>query len=298
MAGDKGTAAKWMDPYVGRYRDGFVEHDGVSIHYTDWLTRSASRSLLFVHGTGSQGHSWDPTAAALQDDYHVVNVDLRGHGDSSWAMNGYHTQQFAGDLFELVQALGLAPVAFVGHSLGARVGLAFARLYPDALRALVLSDAGPEISRSGALTIRDRLTKSSDIKGFSDEDGALDFFMQTYPDWQPVFHHLHARYQLRRNWADKLVFKADPDLFWLNGSVSLREVPFLWECAARTKCPTLIVRGRRSYVLSEEAAQHMLRVIPTSSLVEVDCGHYVPRERHEEFLRLVVEFLSTSDLQR
>jgi pimeloyl-ACP methyl ester carboxylesterase len=281
-----------QDPYVGRYADGYVTANGLRLHYTRWGDRDKP-CVMLVHGLNSMLHAWDPIADALYHDFFVVSVDLRGHGDSEWAREGYAVQHLIADIHELAGELQLPPFDFVGHSLGCRIGIAYAGTYPDALRHLVLSDAGPEVSRDTGIQVRTRIARSADVKGFRNEAEALAFFQDVYPEWRPEFHQLYVQHQLRLNWAGKLVFKADPDVFWLTGSAGLREVPFLWENAARITCPTLIMRGKRSYFLSAETAAKMLTVIPRAQLVEFDTGHHIPREAPEEFIRVLRDFLAS-----
>lgn len=279
------------DPYVGRYTDEYTTINGLRLHYTDW-GGSSDRPLLMVHGLNVQLHTWDPVADLLREEFRIICLDLRGHGDSDWAKEGYPVKAFVSDIYELVQQLGLGPVDYVGHSLGSRIGIAVGGEHPEILRRLVLSDTGPEVSRDAALKVRDRSAKVSNVRGFRDEAEAFAYMKDRDPEWQSIFHELQVKYQLRRNWAGKLVFKADPELFWINGSASVREVPYLWEMAARIPVRVLIMRGERSPILSEEIAQRMLQVIPRAELEVFDTGHAIPREQPEEFVRVLRRFLN------
>jgi pimeloyl-ACP methyl ester carboxylesterase len=280
-------------PYAGRFKDGFVSVNGLKLHYVDWGT-AAKPTVLLVHGLNVQLHTWDPIADAMREHFHVVAVDLRGHGDSDWARDGYFTRNFVSDIRGLAERLDLSPFQYVGHSLGARIGIAYAGEYGDTLHGLVLSDTGPEIDREDALAVRARSASVADRKGFRDEKDALDFIRARDPDWEPIYHDLALQYQFRRNWAGKLVFKADPELFWINSSVSLSEVPHLWAMARSIPVPTLILRGRRSHVLSERIAAQMLETIPDARLVEFDTGHAIPRERPTDVIRELAAFLSAN----
>jgi len=279
------------DLYHGRYADEYVVVNGLRLHYTTWGTRG-HQCVMLLHGLQSMLHTWDPIADALCDDHYVISLDLRGHGDSDWSREGYAVQRLISDIHAFARELELPPFAIVGHSLGSRVGIAYAGTYTTEVSRLAISDAGPEVSRDAGIRVRARLARSADVKAFRSESEALAFFQDVYPEWRPIFHQLHVRHQLRRNWADKLVFKADPDVFWLTGSAGLREVPFLWNAASHIICPTLIMRGMRSYFLSAETASKMLTVIRGSRLVEFDTGHHIPREAPEDFVRVLREFLA------
>lgn len=277
--------------FEDRFTDHYLEVNGLRLHYTDW-GGSATTPVLMIHGLNVQLHTWDPIADRLRDEYRVFCLDLRGHGDSDWARDGYAIQSFISDIYEVAKKLDIVPFHYVGHSLGARIGIAYAGEHPETVRRLALSDCGPEAPRAGATQVRSIVGDTSVVRGFRNEDEALEYFRRQHPEWQPLFHDLHVKYQLRRNWAGKLVFKADPDLFWLNGSAALREVPYIWEMAARITAPTLIMWGERSFLLNQEIVDRMLAAIPTAELAKFDTGHYIPREQPDQFTQVLRQFLA------
>jgi pimeloyl-ACP methyl ester carboxylesterase len=277
-------------PFQGQYEDGFATVNGLRLHYTEW-NRAGGRPVLLVHGANVQLHTWDPISARLASNHRVVSLDLRGHGDSDWARDGYRAQSFVSDMHELTRQLDLAPFDYVGHSLGARVGIAYAGEHPDTVRRLVLSDTGPETPREGAKAAQAIVGSTGEVRGFRNRADALAHFQRLHPEWQPIFHDLHVRYQLRENWAGKLVFKADPDLFWMTGSAGLRETPYLWEMAGQITAPTLVLWGQRSGFFDDAIIARMRELLPTMEVARPATGHYIPREDPEEFLRLVNDFL-------
>ncbi len=273
-----------------RYVEDFVTVNGLRLHYTDWGGRDAP-PIVLVHGLNVQLHTWDPIAALLADEFRVLCLDLRGHGESDWAKEGYPVSAFVSDIRGFAEELGIVPFDFVGHSLGARIGIAYGGEHSDTLRHLLLSDTGPEVPRDAALKVRALIGSTSELRGFRTEEDAKAHFEQAHPEWQPVFHDLHVRYQLRKNWAGKLVFKSDPELFWLNGSASAREIPYLWEAAAKISVPTLIMWGTKSELLTEEIVERMQATMQDAHVARFETGHYIPREQPEEFARIVREFL-------
>jgi len=117
---------------------------GLKLHYLDWGNESAP-PLIFVHGWHDHARAWDWAARALRDKWHVIALDLRGHGDSEWSPDGaylspYHLLDFA----DLVDTLGHEQVTIVAHSFGGNPTSRFAALYPQRVKKLVLVDAmGP-----------------------------------------------------------------------------------------------------------------------------------------------------------
>ena len=94
-------------------------------------------AFLFVHGWQGDKSVWDGVIAALGPGADCVAVDLRGSGASP-RPGPYNLEQFAADLRETVESLGIAPVVVVGHSMGATVALRFALDSPELTHGLVL----------------------------------------------------------------------------------------------------------------------------------------------------------------
>src|SRR5205814_144847 len=90
------------------------------------------------HGLGGTGAAiWKNHAEVLARDYRVVVPDLRGAGGSPKPPVPYSLQDFVDDLRGLVEQLGLAAAALVGHSFGGSIALAYAAQYPGDVRAVV-----------------------------------------------------------------------------------------------------------------------------------------------------------------
>lgn len=291
--------------FEDKYEDKYVEVNGLRLHYTDW-GGSSKKPLLMVHGLNVQCHTWDPIADQLREEYRVYCLDLRGHGDSDWAQcardtssgrrnDGYPLETFVSDLHEVAKKLDIIPFDYVGHSLGVRNGIGLAGQYPDIVKHVALSDAAPEVSRNAALALRDRIGKTSgggNVRGYKTEEEVRDHYAEEHPEWEPIFVDLHAHYQVRRNWAGRLVLKTDPDLYWITGAASLREVPHLWDMASKMTAPTLIMWGERSHLVDEELVDRMLKVMPNAKAAKFNTGHYIPRENSAEFVRVLREFLA------
>jgi pimeloyl-ACP methyl ester carboxylesterase len=270
--------------------DKFVHLDRLRIHYRDWGTRN-DHVVVLLHGLTSQSHQWDTIADALKDQFRVICPDLRGHGDSDWTPDGYYCPLLAGDLAQLTDTLQLRDFALVGYSLGARAALAYAGGHPHRLTHLVLVDAGPEVSRASALSVRSRVQQGAAKRGFRTTDEALDDLRQRYPAWRSEFHELEVRYELKRNWAGMLTHKHDPELYWLTDRAGLQDVPYLWEMARHVDVPTLIMRGESSDVLDETIVEKMLAAIPDARMITFSTGHSIPREDPDRFLTELRAFI-------
>lgn len=277
-------------PFVEQHVDRVVDVDGLRLHYTDW-NPDGEHTIVMLHGLNVQAHTWDPIASVLSASSRVICPDLRGHGESDWSRDGYWTRDFVNDLRRLVRSAGVSTFALVGHSLGARISIAYAGEHPETLTHLILSDTGPETPASTARKRGQAMASNGSVRGFRDWSEVLEHYRGEHPEWKPVFHELHADYQVRKNWAGKLVLRADPDLFWILRGAGLKETSYLWEMAARADVPALVVYGETSEFMDEGLVARMRAVMPQASARRFRTGHYVPREDPDGFIAAVREFV-------
>ena len=114
--------------------------NGLDFHYRDW--GGSGRSLVLLHGLASTCHIWDLVAPILSEDYSVVALDQRGHGESAKPEQGYHFASVADDLLGFIQGMGLDRPIIAGHSWGGDVALEFAVAYPSTASGLCFVDGG------------------------------------------------------------------------------------------------------------------------------------------------------------
>jgi pimeloyl-ACP methyl ester carboxylesterase len=125
---------------VSQPTEAFISRHGLRFHYRDWGGRG--RPLVLLHGLASTARIWDLVAPLLADDYRVVALDQRGHGESDKPDEGYDFATVQGDLAACLEALAFERPLLVGHSWGASVVLSFAATWPGVPAGLVLVDGG------------------------------------------------------------------------------------------------------------------------------------------------------------
>ena len=271
--------------------DEFVQVNGLRLHYLDWRGDS-DRVVLMVHGGTGNAHDWDGLAQELREDYHILSLDQRGHGDSDWSTEGYWPRQLAEDLTGFVEALGLPPFDLISQSMGVWTSIAYAGDQWKMLRHLVLTDFGPEVGRESAREIRSNITDRP--LGFRSSEEAVAWLEKAYPTRPRALLERRVQYGMRLNWADRLVWKHDPEFTWITGSAGLKATPYLWEQLARIQCPLLVLRGERSTILTPEIRDRMLAAVPHAQSAEVPGSwHFLYDESPEEFTRLARGFLAT-----
>src|ERR1700751_1898486 len=116
-----------MDAATDAPQSRYNKSQGLRLHFTDWGIPQAP-PLLLVHGGLDHSRSWDHLARALRRNFHVVAPDLRGHGDSEWAIgSSYSLADHIYDLTGLGKAEGVEKVSVVFHSMGGMVSLTYVR---------------------------------------------------------------------------------------------------------------------------------------------------------------------------
>ncbi len=260
-----------------------VEVNGLNIHYVDWGGDS-NRNLLLVHGQGGNARNWDHIALALHDEFRVLAIDQRGHGESDHSREGYAVTAFASDLAEFAEKIGITPYSYVGASLGARNGISYAGDHSDHLKHFVCLDYGPEMS---VVSARNQISgMNRRALGWRSIDEYVDQQRIGNPRLSDEYVRHQAQHALRLNYADKYVTKSDPDMFWINGSFGVKEVPHLWEQWGKISCPILELKGSESDFLSDEIRDRMTESQPSLRFIEVpESGHGISGDNPDFLLQ-------------
>jgi pimeloyl-ACP methyl ester carboxylesterase len=111
-----------------------VEVNGAQLHYSD--VGSGQRTVVFGHGLLWSGEMFTPQIDALSDRFRCVAVDWRGQGRSAVTDSGYDMDTLTEDLAALIEHLGIAPVDYVGLSMGGFIGMRLAARHPELVRSL------------------------------------------------------------------------------------------------------------------------------------------------------------------
>ncbi len=270
---------------------------GIRLHYLDWGSEDKPW-LLCLHGAAQNAHMWDFTALALCTRYRVIAVDQRGHGDSAWAPSGeYDRASYVEDVGNFVDHLGMESFVLVGLSMGGSNSVAYAATHPDKVKALVVVDVGPEPARSGGRAVNNFVTQKDVLDTYEEFVQRVIEYSPFRPEWQI---RGSLRHSLMQRPDGKWTWKYDPvlrDPARRAQQQSVREDPASrWELWERIACPTIIICGEQSDVLSSEVAQRMLERNGNSRLVEVpNAGHRVPGDNPVAFEEAVRAFLDEVD---
>ena len=123
----------------------FVTVNGLRLHYLDWGNVGAP-PVVCVHGYTSSAQAFNALARQLQDRFHVIAPDVRGHGESAWSPAGeYQFTDLVSDLAEFIDQLGLMRFTLIGTSMGGIIAMAYAGAHSERLLCLVINDIGPDV---------------------------------------------------------------------------------------------------------------------------------------------------------
>ena len=275
--------------------------DGLELRLLEWSTDGVP--MVLVHGFGNEAHIWDEFAPSVAEAYHVVAIDQRGHGESDWDPEGRYDYErnLVADLEAVIDGLGFERVVLVGHSLGGRVGMIYAGRHPEKLAGFVIVDSAPELDPRGTIRIRQDVEEHRD-PSFGEPAEYESYLSTAYPAATPTAIRRMAKYALKKRDDGRYVLKMDQALRGFGAekldAEALREreerhTAELWEALEKTPCPTLVVRGAASDIVSADVADRMAdEVLANGTLAVVgQAGHSVMTDNPDGFREAVCEFV-------
>ena len=269
--------------------------------YKEWGDEDNPNVLVCVHGVTRVGDDFDNLARALSAHYRVVCPDVVGRGRSGRLRNPqlYRIPQYVSDMVTLVARATAnsehARVDWFGTSMGGLIGMALASLPDNPIRKLVLNDIGPTLDPAALLRIGDYIGQdlrfpTFDVAAKFVRDVSLSFGEHTEDEW----HKLAAD-----------VLRQDRDGQWVRHYDMGLALPFrsatpdtakadeatLWAAYDAIRCPTLLVRGADSDLLSRETAATMQARGPRPQLVEIPKVGHAPTFLHDDQIAIARKFL-------
>jgi pimeloyl-ACP methyl ester carboxylesterase len=246
-------------------------------------------TVILGHGGGQTRHSWDRAGHELADaGYHVINYDLLGHGESDWEPAGdYSLARRASDL-SCVAALARGAFAFVGASLGGLSAMA-AACEGTVPEAIVLVDVVAQLAPEGVERIISFMTANPD--GFATLAEVADAISSYYPERPRPARLDGLRKNLREGPDGRFRWHWDPG--FLSGGRDHGEIGRMIEGAAWTQTvPTLLVRGKKSDIVTDEGVADLGRRIRRLEVADIgEAGHMVAGDRNDLFNAAVLAFL-------
>jgi len=271
----------------------------LKLHYVDWGNSQKPLAIL-IHGGRDHCRNWDWVALDLRAHFHLVAPDLRGHGDSDWAIGGnYGMVDYVLDVAQLMDAIAREPVTLIGHSLGAAIALQYSGTFPERVKRLItIEGLGPPTSMIKHLSAHVRMKhwvsdmqalarrKTRDYKSI---DEALARMREANPHLSVEQARHLTIHGVRRNEDGTYSWKFDnytratsPYLFNLTDAMEI------WR---QITSPCLLVAGDESWATEWEKDRRFEAFRSAERVTIKNAGHWVHHDQLAEFLKIARRFL-------
>jgi esterase len=261
------------------------------LHYLDWGAKGR-HPILFLHGGGLNAHTWDLVCLMMRARYHCLAMDQRGHGDSEWEPTAdYRFDAQVADVEGFIDKLKLQRPLLVGHSMGGFAAMGYAIRHAASMAGLVLVDIAPEISMQGSLRIRDFIKMDREMDSVED-------FVERALKFNPARNRELLRrsllHNLRQLPSGRWTWKHDPNRMPQNFENERDErKAMIMDNAQNIVCPTLVLRGSRSDVLTDESAKEFSESVPNGRWMRVEnAGHTIQGDNPRALLDALDPFLA------
>lgn len=267
------------------WQDRFIEVNGLRLHYLDYGS-AGKPPFIMLHGISRVAHQFDHLAPFFTSDYHVIAIDMRGHGDSAWSPEGaYLVEDYTKDLEAFVDKLNLRGLTLLGNSTGGRVVQVYAGLHPDRVARLIVEDVGPERTNDIASAFSRQVEAEKD--GWASEDELVAFLKKSNPRTPEPILRTYAHFASQQRADGRIVWKRDPNL--AKGFVPTD----LWRFVSRIQCPAIYILGGASRIVPPATQEKLKATLANVEIVVMPgLGHYPDQEDTAHFVPIVQRFLA------
>jgi len=254
----------------------------LQLHHIEFGEKSPP--VIILHGLFGAAKNWTTLAKRLQDDYRVIALDLRNHGQSPWVPS-MHLNEMAQDVARFIEHHGLQGAPVIGHSLGGKVAMALALNHPRLVGRLLVSDIAPVtyprtlsnyveamegLDLSGA---KRRRELGEELKYTVGEPGIRAFLLSNLKPAGNGFKWQVNLEAISKGMSDIMGFPASLDDHTYDQT-------------------TLFVKGQTSDYIRPSHHGHIKRLFPKSKIVTVKgAGHWIHADKPDAFFDITKGFL-------
>ena len=268
-------------------------HGSHKMAYVEWGAPDNPNVLVCVHGLTRNCRDFDFLAEAMLDRYRIICPDVAGRGRSNWLT---HTQDYgfplyASDMRALMAHVGAETVDWVGTSMGGLIGMLIASETPAAIRRLVLNDVGPVLTAQSLQRIG-QYTGNAPL--FDDVAAAEAYIRMTSVPFGKLtdtqWRHLTI-YSLRQRPDGKYEMAYDPAIAEPFRQTMVYADVDLWPVYDAIKCPTLVIHGAESDLLTTETVRLMAERGPKAKTLDIPGVGHAPVLMDDAQIAIVRNFL-------
>lgn len=267
------------------------------VAYLEWDDIAAKRTIVCLHGLTRNAHDFDFLAKALSSKARIVCPDMVGRGASDWLKNPhlYNQAQYCVDLTALIARLDVESVIWIGTSMGGLLGMYLAAQANSPIKALILNDIGPLVSKQGL----SRISKNNKSNiSFANIAEAELYFRSLYNTTEGLTDdtwRYFTEHSVRQLPDGRLTTSFDPNVANAVHKFWFMDIN-LWNFWEKIQCPVLTLRGELSDVLSQKTADQMRTTGPKSTVhVIKGCGH-TPMLMTQDQINLIDNWLMQNSL--
>ena len=261
--------------------------------YVEWGDPHNPRVLVCVHGLTRNARDFDVLAQSLAGHYRVVCPDIVGRGRSNWLRikDHYQLPQYVSDMVTLIARLGVDEVHWVGTSLGGMVGMALAAQEDTPIARLVLNDIGPVLTAAAVKRIGEYVGLQPQFASFAEAEQYVRLVSATFgrltdAQWRHLTEHVTRP---TAGGGYELVY--DPGIAEPFRRLITDDDVSTWPLYDAIRCPTLVVRGAESDLLTHETCLEMGRRGPKALIAEIPGVGHAPMFLDDAQVAVVREFL-------
>jgi pimeloyl-ACP methyl ester carboxylesterase len=263
------------------------------IAYREWGDARNRDVLVCVHGLTRSSRDFDELARTLCGQFRIVCPDIAGRGDSDRLADAklYTWSQYVADMVTLLARLDVEAVNWLGTSMGGFVGMALAAQAGSPVKKLVLNDAAPVIAKAALERIGSYLGQARSFASLEEAEQYVRAVAAPFGPHSDAQWRFLAETWVRRNEDGSWRPHYDTRIAEAYRATMPDKDLELWHLYDAVRCPTLLVRGELSDVVSRQAAAEMTRRGPKAKVVEIRGVGHAPTLLQPDQIALVRDFL-------
>jgi len=226
-----------------------------------------------------------------------VCPDVVGRGDSDWLADPMHYgfAQYLADMVTLIARLDVAQVHWVGTSMGGLIGMFLAAQKSTPIGRLVLNDAGPVVTRVSLERIATYVGVAPTFRSIGEAEAVVRAISTPFGPHSDDEWRFLTEVILRKNADGSFRLHYDPRIGEpLRAHLPEKDLEF-WETYDAIRCPTLVLRGAESDLLTRATCEQMTKRGAKAKLVEIAGVGHAPTLLHDDQIEIVRGFLLAGD---
>jgi pimeloyl-ACP methyl ester carboxylesterase len=263
------------------------------IAYREWGDPRNRDVLVCVHGLTRSGRDFEALARVLCAQFRVVCPDVAGRGESDRLADPklYVWAQYVADMVTLIARLDVEAVSWVGTSMGGFVGMALAAQAGSPVKKLVLNDAGPVIGKASLERIAAYVGEAPSFASLEEAEKYVRTISAPFGPHSDAQWRFLTESWVRRNDDGRWRPHYDTRIAEAYRATMPDKDLEIWHIYDAVRCPTLLVRGEHSDVVSQQTAAEMTRRGPKARVAEIRGVGHAPTLLQPDQIALVRDFL-------